>query len=1053
MNRLYFTKQIVTGIFITIIISLTGYAQRPMEYLNRGLVAMELNEGVFLSWRMLGTEPVDIGFNIYRNNNKINTSPVVTSTNYIDQEGTSNDYYHVIPIINGEEMEASMAARVWEQQAGGNSPDFPFKRIPLPQPPVVDNRVYVPGDAAVADLDGDGQYEIIFEWESGPDQSFLEAIDLEGNSLWRIEGGPNVSTNKMSFLAYDLDGDGKAELTAKTGPGTKDGTGAYLSQGPAATDNDALVIQRSSGNLLTDPAYLSVFDGESGKEITTVPYWPELGPFSQQKAVWGDSYGHRASSIKAAVLHTSEHGPIVVYGRGIYTRIALQAYRLVNNELINVWTFDSEWAGNERYRGQGNHSVSVGDVDNDGSDELMYGACAFDHDGKGLYSTGMGHGDADHLADHDPDHPGLEFFQPHENNVYGISMRDAATGEILWEKRHEGDIGRAWAADVDPAYRGSEVVAIGFPNHDSKGNEISTKLNPYYQPVYWDGDVQRELRDGTILYDGVYGRLMTGYHYGASTIHGSKNDVNLVADILGDWREEIIWKNGNNTEFLLFSTIIPTERKNYTLMHDPVYRMNIAVQAIGYNQPAHVGYYFADGAPEPDITLLKTESVFQPLAFPWKEMNIGPAIKNGSAGIANDSSLFITAAGAGITQARDEFHMVYQTIQGDGQIVALINSIDQINQLSKAGIMIRENTANDAKNILLAFSSRGSLNFQYRAEKGGTTSLINKPGIELPCWLKMNREGNTFTASYSNDGTNWIQLSASELVFNPAACYGIAVSSSDPAATCTASFDNIKLSGTTVGTVLREWWTNIPGNKIDDLTANSNFPSSPDGSQTIDQFTLPVEGWADHYGSRISGYLYPIQTGSYQFYISGNEQAELWLSADTSKTKLSRLAYLPGETAREEWDKYPEQTSVTIELTAGAAYYIEALHKEGEGDDHMAVAWSGPGLRQQIIDGDYLAAQLPAIKNTTGTGAKAGAAFHNELHIYPNPVKDILHFTLANALPGSVNGEIFSVAGVRVFTADLNENRTISTRALQPGIYLLKITDSKNVYFKRFVKE
>lgn len=587
------------------------FGQRPMEFLDRGLVALQLQNGVFMSWRMLGTDAVDISFNLYRNGTKINAQPISTSTNYVDAAGKATDKYAVETIIENSDNSMSEQVSVWPRSAptaGGaeSKPWLARKEIPLPEPPQEVGVEYVPGDMSIGDLDGDGDYELIFEWEGAI--PYLEAIDLDGHSLWRIKNGVNTNKNKLAILVYDFDGDGKAEVACKTAPGTVDGLGNYLSKGPAAIDDDAVVLARGySGSLVEDPAYITVFKGETGEELATTFYYPSIGPQDEMQDNWGDSHGYRASSIKAAVLYNNELGPLMVFTRGIYTRIAMGAFSFDGKKITQEWTFDTK--DNPQYKGyegQGNHSVAVGDVDGDGSDELIYGACAIDHDGKGLYTTGRGHGDSHALADHDPDHPGLEFYQGHENGIYGISMRDAGTGEILWEELSSSDVGRAWAADVDSRYRGSEVVSISTEDKDCKGNVIPTDYNSYFQPVYFDGDVERELRSGASLNGD--GRIFTGWYYSAETLHSTKNDANLVADVIGDWREEIIYRRSDNRALIMFSSWFPTNRKNYTLMHDQLYRMNIAVQNIGYNQPAHVGYYFPDGAPIPDIYLNKFDS-------------------------------------------------------------------------------------------------------------------------------------------------------------------------------------------------------------------------------------------------------------------------------------------------------------------------------------------------------------------------------------------------------------------------------------------------------------
>ena len=599
---------------ITVIMVLSHFytlAQRPMEYLDRGLVGLQIENGVFLSWRMLGTDDPEIGFNLYKNGTKMNASPITASTNYVDSNGKATDKYKVETIIPDGDNEMSEEIKPWPRTAptasGAESkPWLARLEIPLPEAPASD---CIPGDMSVGDLDGDGDYELIFEWEGSI--SYIEAIDLEGNSLWRVNCGPNTTYNGICPMVYDLDGDGRAEMACKTGPGTIDGTGKYLSTGPAAIDDDSQILTRASGHLMEDPSYITVFNGMTGAEMATVNYWPPIGPLDEMEERWEDSYGKRSASIKAAVLYDKELGPLLVFTRGIYSYIGMGAYTWDGESLTLQWLFDSDNYP-KNYRGQGNHAVAVADVDGDGSDELMYGACAIDNTGEGLYSTGFGHGDAHGLGDLIPDRPGMEFFQPHEDtnhgdDSYGLSMRDAATGEIIWEVRDASDVGRAWAGDVLGDVRGVEIMAVSDNNlRDCNGNLLSASSNAYMQPVYFDGDVQRELRSGASVNGS--GRLFTGWYYSASSIHSTKEDANLVADIFGDWREEIILKRADNKAFVVFSTWFPTERKNYTLMHDPAYRMMVATQNVGYNQPANVSYYFPDGAPTPDIKLIKYDS-------------------------------------------------------------------------------------------------------------------------------------------------------------------------------------------------------------------------------------------------------------------------------------------------------------------------------------------------------------------------------------------------------------------------------------------------------------
>lgn len=612
--------QLTVFTFSIICFSLTTEAARLMEKLGRGVVAVNRGSDIFISWRMFGTEPPSTEFNIYRNGQKINGDPITESTNYVDPDGNSADAYYVTSIINGTESSPSKSVGVWAQQ---------YKTIPLNCPPKgPQGGNYSPNDLSCGDLDGDGEYEIVIKWEPDnakdnshqgyTDVTYLEAVKLDGTSLWKIDLGINIRSGAhyTQFMVYDLDSDGRAEVACKTAPGTKDGTGSFLSKGPAANDDHG-ADYRTGGSwvgFVTDgPEYLTVFDGLTGEELTTVDYIPDRYPSDG----WGKSGDNtnRVDRFLACIAYLDGVHPSLVMCRGYYGRTVLAAWDWDGSKLTHRWTFDSNDRGNSGYAGMGNHNIAVGDVDNDGADEIMYGSCAINNDGTGLYTTGLGHGDAGHLSDFDPDRPGLEFFMPHEWDDPGVSFRDAATGEIIWKKgQNAGDVGRGVAGDVHPGHRGAEAWASnGFGIYNSKGETISASEFSMNFLVYWDGDVQRELLDGEVIdnvdANGRVSRLLTAYDFGAAKNNGSKATPGLSADILGDWREEVIWRRSDNKALLLFTTTIPTDRKNYTLMHDPIYRLSVAWQNVSYNQPPHVGYYFADGAPIPDITLVNGEPV------------------------------------------------------------------------------------------------------------------------------------------------------------------------------------------------------------------------------------------------------------------------------------------------------------------------------------------------------------------------------------------------------------------------------------------------------------
>jgi rhamnogalacturonan endolyase len=591
---------------------LAGTAERQMEYLDRGIVAVPQGEGhMYVGWRLLGTDPEDIAFNLYRAADggepvKLNVQPLAESTNYVDGDAglSRSNAYFVRPVLDGREQEPSSA---WVLPA--NPPARQYLSIPLKTP-----QGYAPNDASVGDLDGDGTYEIVLH-QAGrshdnsqggvTDPPILEAYRLDGAFLWRINLGRNIreGAHYTQFMVYDLDGDGRAEVACKTADGSVDGQGRVI--GDANAD-----YRNSSGYILAGPEYLTIFDGLTGAALVTTDYLPPRG----KVADWGDNYGNRVDRFLACIAYLDGGRPSLVMCRGYYTRAVLVAWNWRAGRLTHVWTFDSDdgTPGNSKYRDQGNHNLSVADVDGDGCDEIVYGACAIDHDGRGLYSTGLGHGDAMHLSDLDPDRPGLEVWSIHEmpTHPYGASLLDAATGSVLWGLKLS-DPGRGLALDIDPRYPGYECWASGSDGlYTCRGVKISgAKPKSCNMGAWWDGDLLRELLDGTTIdkwsYEtGTTTRLLTAA--GCSSNNGTKANPCLCADLLGDWREEVIWRTSDNQELRIYTTTIPTEHRMVTLMHDPVYRLGIAWQNVAYNQPAHPGFYLGEGMAIPPVPAIGT---------------------------------------------------------------------------------------------------------------------------------------------------------------------------------------------------------------------------------------------------------------------------------------------------------------------------------------------------------------------------------------------------------------------------------------------------------------
>jgi autotransporter-associated beta strand protein len=571
-------------------------AQRQMEKLDRGVVAVKVTNGVFVSWRIFGTERTDVSYNIYRDGVKLNTSPITGASNYLDDAGTNSNVYQISTIVKGIEKEKSASVSVWGQN---------YLSIPLQIPandttPSGEAYTYSANDCSVGDLDGDGKYEIIVKWDpsNSKDNSqsgytgpvILDAYKLDGTRLWRINLGINIraGAHYTQFMVFDLDGDGKAEIACKTADGTIDGKGTII--GNASAD-----YRNTSGYILSGPEYLTIFNGQTGAAMATVNYDPPRGTVSD----WGDSYGNRVDRFLAGIAYLDGSRPSLVMCRGYYTRAYLAAYDWKNGTLTERWTFDSNVSGNSGYAGQGTHSLSIGDVDNDGKDEIIYGACTIDHDGTGKYTTGLGHGDALHLSDFDPDRPGLEVWQAHEdcatNGGVGASFRDANTGAIIFKyATTSGDVGRGMAGDLDANYKGAECWAAGTSLYTCKGATITPTPNSDNFRIYWDGDDQDELLDGTTIYKYNVGSLLSAS--GCSSNNGTKSTPNLSADIFGDWREEAIWRTSDNAYLRIYTTTILTNRRMYTLMHDKSYRLAVAWQNVAYNQPPHLSFYLAGDA-------------------------------------------------------------------------------------------------------------------------------------------------------------------------------------------------------------------------------------------------------------------------------------------------------------------------------------------------------------------------------------------------------------------------------------------------------------------------
>jgi rhamnogalacturonan endolyase len=602
----------------------TAQAQYQMENLSRGLVAVSLGGSkVFLSWRLMGTEFDNTTFNVYRNGTKLTSTPISVS-NYTDNAGSATASYTVRGVINGIEQPVSKAVTPWAQQyldiplkvpAGGTSPDGVAY-------------TYSANDCSVADLDGDSEYEIVVKWDpsNSKDNSasgyagncILDAYEFDGTQLWRINLGINIraGAHYTQFQVYDLDGDGKAEMACKTGDGTVDGVGQVI--GTASADH-----RNSSGYILSGPEYLTVFEGKTGKALVTTNYTPARGDVSAWGGVGGnggnDSYGNRVDRFLSCVAYLDGQHPSLIMCRGYYGRSVLSAWDYRGGKLTQRWIFDSSVSGLSKFSGQGSHAVSVADVDEDGKQEIVYGAMCVDDNGQGLYSTGYRHGDALHVSDLDPSRAGLEIYMIHENEGTALSspgseLHDAKTGALIWETPIGTDVGRGVGENVDPTNPGAEFWGTGTLFNVS-GKAVSGAGNPSMVnfATWWDGDLTRELLDKTMI--NKYARtgetrLLTAS--GVSSNNSTKATPNLSADILGDWREEAIWRTTDSKALRVYTTTIATTNRLFTLLHDPQYRVAVAWQNVGYNQPPHPSFYMGDDmkpVTKPNIVIIGGSSI------------------------------------------------------------------------------------------------------------------------------------------------------------------------------------------------------------------------------------------------------------------------------------------------------------------------------------------------------------------------------------------------------------------------------------------------------------
>jgi hypothetical protein len=560
-----------------------------VEALTRGVTVVPSGGGSLVSWRLLGTDAQNVAFNVYRDGQKLNSTPITGATNYLDSSGSGT--YTVAAVTGGTEGTRSGT----EARFGSGG----YLDIPISKP----SSTHEANDASVADLDGDGDYEYVVKWypanakdnaQSGvTDNTFIDAYTLQGTRLWRIDLGRNIRSGAhyTQFQVYDYDSDGDAEIAMKTADGTRDGRGVAI--GNAGADH-----RNSGGYILTGPEYLTIFDGRTGGAIDTVNYQPPRGTVSN----WGDNYGNRVDRFLAGTAYLDGATPSMIFARGYYTRSVIWAVDFDGQNLSTRWIFDSDVKGSQ-YRGQGAHSLSIADLNGDGRQDVVYGAMVVGSDGNALWNSRMGHGDALHVSDFVPSRAGQEVFMVHESSSDPSSSLIGSNGSVLFQTSPSGDNGRGVAANVTTANAGGEFWSSNVSDlRNASGSSIGAKPASANFLAWWDGDGERELLDGTRITDYPSGTALTGS--GVASNNGTKSTPSLSADLFGDWREEVVWRTTDSSALRIYATPHRTNLRIATLMHDVQYRTAIAWQNTGYNQPPHPSFHIGSEVssyPWPDI--------------------------------------------------------------------------------------------------------------------------------------------------------------------------------------------------------------------------------------------------------------------------------------------------------------------------------------------------------------------------------------------------------------------------------------------------------------------
>ncbi|MCR4644823.1 MAG: RICIN domain-containing protein [Oscillospiraceae bacterium] len=727
-----------------------GNGTAIMEYLDRGIYAVKSGSGMFVSWRWNADDADDAEFRLYRDDTLIYTSKAGDPTCFQDNGGSAASGYRVDCIAGG---------KIVNSQACKFSSGSNYFDVKLNSP----GSQYSPNDCCVGDVDGDGQYEIFLKWDpsnskdnsqsGATDKVYIDCYTLEGKQLWRVDLGINIRAGQhyTQMCVADFDCDGRAELITKTADGTKDGRGKVIGDGSKD-------YRTGTGTILTGPEYLTLFDGQTGAALDTIEFPVPRGTATGDtaKKTWGDDYGNRCERMNSGIAYLDGVHPSAIYGRGYYTRLTWSAVDVKNGKLVKRWVYDTGFDKKTPGWGCGNHNVMVADGDNDGKQEIYTGGNCIDDNGKLLWTAGTLHGDAMHVGDLIPDHEGLEVWECHEDNPYGESCFDAKTGKTLFHINNTKDTGRCAADNVWAGSKGAEFWGAADGNvYNTSGKKIGGTRPAQNFFIYWDGDLEREILDGTKISKMTAADTVKAIFtaQGCGSNNSSKSVPCMTVDLFGDWREELILRTDDNKGLRIWCTTDTTKVRLTTLMHDMQYRAQNCCQQSSYNQPPHVSYYLGSDAPLPERPQIllnnqapgsdipaetlpatepseSTEPVTEIPSKPTSEIQDGTLLQLRNAGSGLYLSLEGTAAdNTNLVQGQKTsfkavdagdgwFYLIAQT--GDGDTYA----VDVHAKKTENGTNIELYTFNQGENQKFRFEKQADGSFTILTKISGGTSCI-----------------------------------------------------------------------------------------------------------------------------------------------------------------------------------------------------------------------------------------------------------------------------------------------------------------------------------------